>query len=121
MDTPSGARLKAGSLTQGGDMLLTGEEPGFYRLRYEAGPEFAAVNVDGREGDFSKLNADEFLAAVTGGAAVSQTDAAADERASDEEIEARQRVWWPLLLGALLLFAAETFLARRIKAVKMIG
>ncbi len=40
---------------------------------------------------------------------------------SGAEIEARQRVWWPLLLAALLLFAAEALIARRTKMVKMIG
>jgi hypothetical protein len=121
VDSPSGARLKAGSLTPGGDMLLTGGEPGFYRLRYAAGPDFAAVNVDGREGDFAKLSTDEFLAAFSGGDPAARTAAAAGERASAEETEARQRVWWPLLVAALLLLAAESLLSRRIKVAKMIG
>jgi len=34
-------------LTPDGDLLVTGREPGFYRLRYSARPDFAAVNVDG--------------------------------------------------------------------------
>jgi hypothetical protein len=40
---------------------------------------------------------------------------------SDEQVEGRQRVWWSLLLVALLLLLAESFLARRTKMVKMIG
>ena len=121
VDTPSGARLKTGGVSKDGEMLLTGREPGFYRLRYGAGYDFAAVNVDGREGDFAKLNQEDFLAAFTGGdpAAARATDTA--ERESGEEIEARQRAWWPLLLAALLLLAAESVLARRTKVVKMIG
>jgi len=39
---------------------------------------------------------------------------------SDEQVEGRQRVWWSLLLVALLLLLAESFLARRTKMVKMI-
>ncbi|HEV2763972.1 MAG TPA: BatA domain-containing protein [Pyrinomonadaceae bacterium] len=119
IDTPSGARLKAGDPTPEGEMLLAGREPGFYRLRYAAGHEFAAVNVDGREGDFTRLNADEFLAAFTGGDPVAP--AAAGERASAEEREARQRVWWPLLLAAILFLAAESLLSRRKQLAKQIG
>ena len=118
---PSGARLKSGQLTPEGELLLTGREPGFYRLRYAARPDFAAVNVDGREGDFTKLNLDEFVAAVTSGDAPARSGADAEGQMTGEEIEARQRVWWPLLLAALLVFAAEAVLARRTKMVKMIG
>ncbi|HEX8190887.1 MAG TPA: hypothetical protein VF586_21185, partial [Pyrinomonadaceae bacterium] len=117
VDSPSGARLRSPAASKDGETLLTGREPGFYRLRYGAGHDFAAVNVDGREGDFAKLNQDEFLAAFTGG------DPAAPDapgRESAEEVEARQRAWWPLLLAALLLLAAESVLARRTKVVKMI-
>ncbi|HEX7176373.1 MAG TPA: BatA domain-containing protein [Pyrinomonadaceae bacterium] len=123
IDTPSEERLKTGTRTPDGDLLVTGREPGFYRLRYEGRPDFAAVNVDGREGDFAKLNTDEFLAGVTGGdaGASAEAEADADARVSGAEIEARQRVWWPLLVAALLLFAAEAVLARRTKMVRMIG
>jgi hypothetical protein len=121
VDTPSGARMKQGVVSKDGEMLLTGREPGFYRLRYAAGHDFAAVNVDGREGDFAKLNQEEFLAAFTGGDPAAARAEAGSERESGEETEARQRAWWPLLLAALLLLAAESVLARRTKVVKMIG
>jgi uncharacterized membrane protein len=121
VDAPSGARLKNANASGDGETLLTGREPGFYRLRYAAGHDFAAVNVDGREGDFAKLNQEEFLASFTGGepAAARAADAAPGE--SGEEMEARQRAWWPLLLAALILLAAESVLARRTKVVKMVG
>lgn len=121
IDAPTGVRLKTGSLTPEGDLLLTGREPGFYRLRYAARPDFAAVNVSGDEGDFAKLNLEAFMAGVTGGEELSPAGAATDERLRGEEIEARQRIWWPLLVAALLLFAAESLIARRTKMVKMIG
>jgi von Willebrand factor type A domain/Aerotolerance regulator N-terminal len=120
VDTPSGARLTQQSLTPEGDALVTGREPGFYRLRYSARPQFAAVNVDGSEGDFAKLNLEEFLEGVTGGNRAAEA-APAGDRLSDEQIEARQRIWWPLLLFALLLLVAEALVARRTKMVKMIG
>ena len=121
VDAPSGARLKTANVSKDGETLLTGREPGFYRLRYGAGHDFAAVNVDGREGDFAKLNQEEFLAAFTGGDPAAPRAAETAGRESGEEIEARQRAWWPLLLAALLLLAAESVLARRTKVVKMIG
>jgi hypothetical protein len=120
VDTPAGARLMQTRLTPEGDALVMAREPGFYRLRYSAQPEFAAANVDNDEGNFDKLNLDEFLSSVTGGEH-SAEGVAANNKLSDMEIEARQRVWWPLLLVALLLLVAESLIARRTKMVKMIG
>ena len=120
IDTPGGARLTDSRVTPDGDLLVTAREPGFYRLRYSATPGFAAVNSDGAEGDFTKLNFNEFAVGVTGGAGTAE-GAAANRNLSGEEIEGRQKVWWALLLVALLLLLAESFLARRTKMVKMIG
>ena len=120
VDTPAGARLSENRLTPDGDLLVTAREPGFYRLRYNDHPGFAAVNIDGAEGDFTKLNFQEFLAGVTGGAG-SAEGGAANNNLSNEEVEGRQKVWWLLLVIALLLLLAESVLARRTKMVKMIG
>jgi putative glutamine amidotransferase len=120
IDTPGGTRLSESRSTPDGDLLVTAREPGFYRLRYSSQPDFAAVNIDGAEGDFTKINFGEFMAGVTGGAG-SAEGAAANRNLSDEQVEGRQRVWWSLLLVALLLLLAESFLARRTKMVKMIG
>ena len=120
IDTPTGARLSEGKLTPDGDLLITAREPGFYRLRYNGAPDFAAVNIDGAEGDFTKLNFAEFAVGVTGGAGTAE-GTEANRNVSSEEVEGRQKVWWSLLLVALLLLLAESFLARRTKMVKMIG
>jgi hypothetical protein len=120
VDTPAGVRLTEGRSTPDGELLVTAREPGFYRLRYSSQPDFAAVNVDGAEGDFSKLNFQEFIAGVTGGAGGAE-GVAANQNLSGEEVEGRQRVWWSLLLVALVLLLVESFLARRTKVVKMIG
>ena len=120
VDTPSGARLNENRLTPDGDLLITGREPGFYRLRYNSRPDFAAVDVDGDEGDFSKLDFSHFIPGVTGGAGNAESTEA-DRRLSNEEVEGRQRVWWSLLLVALLLLLTESILARRTKVVKMLG
>jgi uncharacterized membrane protein len=120
VDTPAGARLSESRLTPDGDLLVTAREPGFYRLRYNNQPGFAAVNINGAEGDFTKLNFQEFMAGVTGGAGTGE-GSEANRGLSNEEVEGRQRVWWVLLLVALLLLLLESFLARRTKMVKMIG
>ena len=120
VDTPSGARLTENRLTPDGDLLVTAREPGFYRLRYDTKPGFAAVNPEGTEGDFTKLNFADFIAGVSGGAkAPVATDASV--RATNEEKEARQKVWWSLLLVALGLLVTESLLTRRTKVVKMVG
>jgi von Willebrand factor type A domain/Aerotolerance regulator N-terminal/Beta-galactosidase trimerisation domain len=120
VDTPAGARLSESRLTPDGDLLVTAREPGFYRLRYSERPGFAAVNTDGAEGDFTKLDFAQFITGVTGGAG-SAEGSEANRNLSNQEVEGRQKVWWSLLLVALLLLLAESFLARRTKMVKMIG
>jgi hypothetical protein len=120
IDTPSGARLSESRSTPDGELLVTAREPGFYRLRYSSQPDFAAVDIDGAEGDFSKLNFQEFMAAIAGGADGAE-GAAATQNVSGEEVEGRQKVWWSLLLVALVLLLAESAIARRTRVAKMIG
>lgn len=120
VDSPSGTRLTENRLTPDGDLLITGREPGFYRLRYSEGPDFAAVDVDGTEGDFTKLNFADFMTGVTGGAGTEGAQQL-NRKTSREETEARQRIWWPLLLLALLLLLTESLITRRTKVVKMVG
>jgi hypothetical protein len=121
VDTPSGARLTERTQTATGELIINAREQGFYRLRYPNRSEFAAVDLDGKESDFSKLNVDEFMTAVTGADPKAAQAAVSDARLTNEEIEARQRVWWSLLIAALLLFVAEAVLARRTKMAKVIG
>jgi von Willebrand factor type A domain/Aerotolerance regulator N-terminal len=120
IDSPAGSRVTENHLTPEGDLLITGREPGFYRLRYNARPDFAAVDLDGLEGDFTKINFREFVAGVTGGSGDLE-GSEGNRKSSNEEIEASQRIWWPLLLVALLLLITESLLARRTRVVKMIG
>jgi len=120
VDTPAGARLSEGRNTPDGDLLVTARELGFYRLRYGNQPRFAAVDTDGAEGDFTKLNFGEFVAGVTGGTGTGE-GSNANRNLSGAEVEGRQRVWWSLLFLALLLLLAESVLARRTKMVKMVG
>ena len=120
VDTPAGARLSEGRNTPDGDLLVTARELGFYRLRYSNQPTFAAIDTDGAEGDFTKLNFGEFVAGVSGGTGTGE-GSDANRNLSGAEVEGRQRVWWSLLFLALLLLLAESVLARRTKMVKMVG
>jgi uncharacterized membrane protein len=120
VDSPDGARLTDQRLTPDGDLLITGRQPGFYRLRYHGQPDFAAVDVSAAEGDFTKIDFGAFMSGVTGGSGAGE-GSAANARFTNEEIESRQQVWWPLLLVALLLLLTESLLAQRIKMAKLIG
>jgi hypothetical protein len=120
VDSPSGSRVSEDRLTPDGDLLVTGREPGFYRLRYSAGPEFTAIDVDSAEGDFTKLDFAQFVAGVTGGGGVPQ-GFEAGRKQSNEEMEARQKIWWPLLLVALLLLVTESLLSHRTRVAKMVS
>jgi len=120
VDSPNGTRLTENRLTAGGDLLVTGRQPGFYRLRYSARPDFAAVDLDAAEGDFTKLDFAAFMTGVTGGSG-NADGREANRRFSNEETEARQKIWWPLLFVALLLLITESLLAHRIRVAKMVG
>jgi hypothetical protein len=120
VDSPSGNRVSEDRLTPDGALLVTGREPGFYRLRYSGAPDFAAVDLDSAEGDFTKLDFAQFVAGVTGGGGVPQGFEAGRQQSS-EEIEARQKIWWPLLFVALLLLVSESLLSHRTRIAKMVG
>jgi uncharacterized membrane protein len=120
VDSPDGTRLTDSRLTPDGDLLVTGRQPGFYRLRYAARPEFAAVDLNPLEGDFAKVDFGVFINGVTGGSGNAQ-GREANRNFTNEEIEGRQKVWWSLLLLALLLLVTESLLAQRIKVTKMVG
>ena len=120
VDTPTGTRMSENRVTPTGDLLITGREPGFYRLRYNARPDFAAVDIDGDEGNFAKLDFAQFVTGVTGGAGSAESTEA-ERKLGNEEVEGRQKVWWGLLLVAFLLLLAESAISRRTKVVKMVG
>ena len=122
VDTPSGARLTEKPQTSLGDLLVNPREIGFYRLRYPGDSEYAAVDLEGKESDFRKLDVQEFIGSVTGADPTTLKDTGAPgAKISNEEIESRQRVWWSLLVVALLLFLIEGILARRVKTAKVIS
>ncbi|MDX2032806.1 MAG: VWA domain-containing protein [Blastocatellia bacterium] len=121
VDAPSGERITERKQTPSGELIINAREPGFYRLRYPDASDFAAVNLDSRESDLTRLNVEEFVAGVTGADPKAAAANAAQEKLNSEELEARERWWLWLLLGALFLFVAEAVLARRMKMAKVIG
>src|SRR5262249_41578521 len=121
VDTPGGERITEHKQTNTGDLIIAAREPGFYRMRYAGNSDYAAVNLDSKESDLTKLKVDEFVTAITGADPKAGADAAAKEKMSNEEIESRQRLWRILLIVALLLFITEAALARRMKMAKVIN
>lgn len=121
VDLPNNSRLTERNQAANGDLIVNVKEPGFYRLRYNGVTDFAAANLDTKEADLTKLNLEEFTGAITGADANAVAGATAQTKLTDEEREANQRVWWPLLIAALLLFVTEAVLARRTKMARVLG
>jgi VWA domain-containing protein/aerotolerance regulator-like protein len=120
IDSPSGGRIDDARTNAQGEQMVDASEAGFYRLRYRDRNEYVAVNLDPKEADLTRLNVDEFVAAVSADGA-DQGSNPSHSRLSGEEIEGRQRLWLPLLIAALVLFVSEALLARRIRLAKLVG
>jgi len=131
IDTPGGVRLPASGNRRNDDEVLTPLEPGFYRLRYPESSELLAVNIPGRESDLARIEAPTLMAdlgaATSGGeqSGTATTPATGMEseagKPTGEDIESRQRIWFYLLIAALLLFITEGIIARRIRLAKVIN
>jgi len=121
VDSPSGARLTEKTQSSTGDLIVNPRETGFYRIR-TAKNDFRAVNIPPEESDLKKLDVAQFVTELTGGAAAEAArNSSAQRTATSEEIESGQRIWWLLLLGALVVFISEAVLARRMKTARMIN
>ncbi len=115
LQSPSGKRVRLHA--NGPDHLAELNEAGFYELR---GANTAigngrpiAVNVDPAESDLTHLDPQELIAAVTN-RDVTDTGTNAAAATTPQDLERRQAIWWYLLLGALVLMAAETVLSNRL-------
>ncbi|MEN3333767.1 MAG: hypothetical protein V7641_3132 [Blastocatellia bacterium] len=121
IDNPAGGRLNDVRQNPTGELAFDAAEIGYYKFRYRNRNEFAAVNLDSKESDFAKLNIDDFVASLTREQSDHDVPPVQSPRITAEEIEARQRLWLPLLLLSLALFVAEAALARRIRIAKLVG
>jgi hypothetical protein len=118
VQNPGGGRVDE-QRTPAGELSVGANEIGFYRLRYRDRTENVAVNLNGKESDLSKLNIDDFVAAVSPDLGSNNQPVIPQERLSPKDIEARQRVWLPLLITALGLFLVEAVMARRIRIARL--
>jgi hypothetical protein len=115
LDSPSGVRERV--TATGANHMITLREQGFYELRGRDTPVGSgrpiAVNVDPTESDLSHLDPQDVVVAVT---TVNKQNQIGSETiaATPQDQEQRQKVWWYLLLGALLLMGVETMLSNRL-------
>ena len=122
VDSPAGTRLTERTQSSTGDLIVNPKETGFYRIRLPQVNDFRAVNTPPEESDLKKLDVTQFVADITGGDAVQAArDSSAQRTATREEIESGQRIWWMLLLGALVVFISEAMIARRMKTARIIN
>lgn len=120
IENPEGGRVEDARRTKSGELTINADAIGFYRLRYRDHAENTAVNIDAKESNFTKLNIEDFVASISP-KADEQVVANTPERQTAEELEAKQRLWLPLILLALLLFVIESVLARRIRIAKLVS
>jgi hypothetical protein len=114
LEAPSGAQTRV--TAAGANHLVTLQEQGFYELRGKDTPVGAgrpiAVNVDPTESDLSRVDPQDIVVAVTSDNGLrSPTDFSVG---TPQDQESRQKVWWYLLVVALLIMAAETALSNRL-------
>ena len=117
LEAPSGARERV--TATGPNHLVTLKEQGFYELRGPSTPAGSgrpiAVNVNPSESDLSHVDPQDIVAAVT---AVNAQHPVGDlNAATPQDQEQRQKIWWYLLAGALLLLGVETALSNRLSKV----
>jgi hypothetical protein len=91
------------------------EEPGFYLSKVHNFDNAVAVNVVAAESDLRKAEPDKILASLrrvsrANPAAAPMTDASPDQQ---QAWETKQRVWWYLLVLALVVLLVESFLSNR--------
>ena len=87
-----------------------------YRVQSEGGQQTFAVNLDTRESDFTRMDAETFAAALINPVAVSPESRETESLARfvrDAEVERRQGLWWILGFTLIALMLGETLLANR--------
>lgn len=112
VQSPSGSRREA---AMDEEPAITLDEAGFYEVLVE-GIETSypvAVNVDRAESDLARLDVEAFVAASTEAGSASPADGVLG--LTREDRERRQSAWWYLVLGALLLLAAESMWSNRLR------
>jgi len=120
--SPSGTRISVdiGENTEFIDL----KEQGFYEIHnanaVDDQPLMVAVNVDFAESDLTMVDPEELASMITGRVGGERTVNTDSTRfVSAEDLENRQSIWWYFLIGALLLFIAETVVSNRLSRTVM--
>ncbi len=106
---PGGKRLD--EELKSGPAFVKLDETGFYELRRQGTSAYIAANSDPRESDLTPMPAEDraLLMAKPSDAAAAAVQAGQDAKPTREEQEARQNMWWTVLVIVALLAALESF------------
>lgn len=113
---PSGEQVPVETSRSGRKLFTQTRHPGLYRVQSAGGQQTFAVNLDTRESDFTRMDAEAFAAAMINPVATSpeaRETASRDRLARDAEVERRQGLWWILGFTLIALVLGETLLANR--------
>lgn len=115
--SPSGTRnpIDIGERTEFIDL----REQGFYEIHdvdaVNDQPLMVAVNVDFAESNLTMVDPEELASMITGRAGGERNvDTGQTRLISAENLESQQSIWWYFLIGAFLLFIAETVVSNRL-------
>ncbi|MXX02332.1 MAG: VWA domain-containing protein [Gemmatimonadetes bacterium] len=113
---PSGEQVPVETSRTGRKLFTQTRQPGLYRVQSEGGQQTFAVNLDTRESDFARMDAEAFAAALINPVAESPESRETESLARfvrDAEVERRQGLWWILGFTLIALVLGETLLANR--------
>ncbi len=113
---PSGEQVPVETSRSGRKLFTQTRHPGLYRVQSAGGQQTFAVNLDTRESDFTRMDAEAFAAAMINPVATSpeaRETASWDRLVRDAEVERRQGLWWILGFTLIALVLSETLLANR--------
>ena len=116
VNLPSGEQVPVETSRTGRKLFTQTRQPGLYRVQSAGGRQPFAVNLDTRESDFTRMDAEAFAAALINPVATSPEARETESLARfvrDAEVERRQGLWWILGFTLIALVLGETLLANR--------
>lgn len=116
VELPTGEQVPVETSRSGRKLFTQTRQPGLYQVQSAGGRQYFAVNLDTRESDFTRMDAEAFASALINPVAMSpesrETESLA-RLARDAEVERRQGLWWFLGFTLIALVLGETLLANR--------
>jgi hypothetical protein len=114
VQTPGGKLIDLGDADLLKAPFLTLEEPGVYQSRVHNFDNAVAVNIVPAESDLRKVAPEKILSSLRRVTSTTSTTASRElSRDQRQAWESKQKVWWYLLVVALLVLAVESFLSNR--------